>query len=347
MLTWLRRFASAADEADVEPSGSVRWTVEIPGFDAVGVYPDQRDNSVYVADGWGVAYASLALRKLALDTGEETALVRLGNQARCVGSRDDDPSVLLVATDSTLFQLDRATLEKREKWRRGVPSYTDSIVTVDGLAFLACTGAQTVVIFELDAGRRRASRRVDSGIRLEPFGGDVLACCGREGSVWRLSPPEATSTKIIEDAPFAFQAVVGDELWVSLGVPLVVKESKLWGIVEMRQGKPTDLLRCHKLTTEGWRDARLPFRFRRLSVRADQSELWVERFGRSPTATDRRLRPVAVEVVALPSFQLVATLAAGPEKLVAGFDPEARVAFFAQGDHAKERTELTCVAVAE
>jgi hypothetical protein len=49
MLTWLRR--SAADSASAEPSGDMRWTIEIPGFEAVQVFPDPRGSDVYVADG--------------------------------------------------------------------------------------------------------------------------------------------------------------------------------------------------------------------------------------------------------------------------------------------------------
>jgi len=106
------------------------WSAAIPGDAEVavlGVDPDA--TSVYVADGWGVAYAALRLRRLSLDTGEELATVRLGNSARCITFHDGE---LLAATDTKVFRLVPKTLEIVGRWDKRVPRYTDTIVADDG-----------------------------------------------------------------------------------------------------------------------------------------------------------------------------------------------------------------------
>jgi hypothetical protein len=349
MRKWLRGRQDEPAESAVtglDPAGSVQWTAHVPGHDAVGINLDPRGESVFVADGWGVAYPSLALRRLALDTGEQRALVRLGNQARCLGFSRDDPSRLIGATDRMLFLLDRDTLQKKRRWREGVPSYTDTIVWNADLAFLACAGGRTVTIFDLTTGRPRKRRRVDSGVVLREYGDTVLACCGRAGTVWRLSGADGDPARLVDDLPFAAAVVVGDELWVSVGEP-VVEEEFSWG-VRVRPGEPTDVLRCHLLQDAGTRELRLPFPSRSFSVRSDGAELWASRYVtyRPPFPdAEPQPAPLAVEVLSLPDLQPLATLAAGEHRLVAAFDAERGVAFFTrQGDLPEGPVEITCVA---
>src|SRR5947208_11145345 len=157
----------------------VRWTTRIPGVTDIRVAVDPDDESVYVSDGWGIAYASLRLRRLSLANGKELASVRLGDAVRCVAFSEHQ-SELVAATARMLFVLDRASLEVKERWRRRVPTVSDSLIRKGNLVLMANWLRPTLALFDLGAGTARRIR-VGEGMTLHELPGpsDILVCSRR------------------------------------------------------------------------------------------------------------------------------------------------------------------------
>src|ERR1041384_5208486 len=104
------------------------WSTTLPYSQLGSMAPvyDPITNTILVSDGWGTPYASIRLRKLDADTGQETASVRLHNVGRCVFFLDD--KTLVTALDNRLVAFDRQTLTEVARWDRRIPRYTDFAV---------------------------------------------------------------------------------------------------------------------------------------------------------------------------------------------------------------------------
>jgi hypothetical protein len=196
----------------------VRWTTTIPGVTDIRVAVDPDDESVYVSDGWGIAYASLRLRRLSLANGKELASVRLGDAVRCVAFSEHQ-SELVAATARMLFVLDRASLEVKERWRRRVPTVSDSLIRKGNLVLMANWLRPTLGLFNLWSrngspypcrGRDDASRtsRTERHSRVLPKRRNRLASVA---SWWRTDEvPEDRVLRRCSDRPYSRLHVVLD-----------------------------------------------------------------------------------------------------------------------------------------
>jgi hypothetical protein len=103
----------------------LKWTKDLQNPIFRGLYPtiDPFDSShFYLSDGWGAFYASMKLRKISLETGDETASLKIGNSARCLYFSNDK---IFAATDNRIFIFDRDTLSLKQKIEKKIMKYTD------------------------------------------------------------------------------------------------------------------------------------------------------------------------------------------------------------------------------
>ena len=96
-------------EASVE--AQILWRTSIAGVMGHSFWFDVPQQRLLMSDGFGVSFAALKLRALALDDGREVASTKLGNAARVMAAGPDGS--LLVATD-------KKTISAR--WRRSEPA---------------------------------------------------------------------------------------------------------------------------------------------------------------------------------------------------------------------------------
>src|SRR5437762_9413497 len=114
---------------------------------------DKRSGSVFVGDGWGVAFAALRLRRLDLLTGADLAQVRTRHQP--TNALAVHAGRLYAATDSRLFELDPLQLAPQRQWERGLLRYTTQLVP-DGQLLVAANWLKpSVGVFDPDGGRMR------------------------------------------------------------------------------------------------------------------------------------------------------------------------------------------------
>ena len=106
-----------------------QWTVRmknnISGGGVMAPVSDPFDPSAfYVSDGWGSCYASMRLRKLSLETGEELASVPTRDSTRCIQVEEDR---LFAVLNKRILELNRSDLSLRRAYRKGVPQYSDYV----------------------------------------------------------------------------------------------------------------------------------------------------------------------------------------------------------------------------
>jgi hypothetical protein len=136
---------------------SAPWAIDVPGQTAHAIGFDTRTDSVLVADGWGVAFASLSVRRIDAATGDIRAQVRTGRSIRAFGIGPED--TLLLLGDKSIAIHDASTLERRAVHDIRVPRYSNAIAPLpDGsVALMAPSG---LVAFELATGRSRKLSKV-------------------------------------------------------------------------------------------------------------------------------------------------------------------------------------------
>lgn len=102
---------------------SARMKNHISGGGVMAPVADPFDPSVfYVSDGWGSYYASIRLRKLSVETGEELENVLTRDCVRCVHVEEDR---LFAVLNKRFLELDRSDLRVRRAYKKGVPQYMD------------------------------------------------------------------------------------------------------------------------------------------------------------------------------------------------------------------------------
>jgi hypothetical protein len=120
-----------------------RWAVEVPGHTARAIGFDSRTDSVLVADGWGVAFASLSARAIDAATGAVRARVRTARSIRAFGAGSGD--TLLLLGDKSVAVHDATTLERRSLHDVRVPRYSNAIASLpDGRVALMAPSALIV-----------------------------------------------------------------------------------------------------------------------------------------------------------------------------------------------------------
>ncbi len=134
-----------------------QWAIDVPGHTAHTIGFDARTDSVLVADGWGVAFASLSVRAIDVTTGAIRARVRTARSIRAFGVGPDD--TLLLLGDKSVAVHDAKTFERRSLHDSRVPRYSNAIASLpDGRVALMAPAA--LIAYELATGRSRKLSKV-------------------------------------------------------------------------------------------------------------------------------------------------------------------------------------------
>src|SRR5262245_41737472 len=130
-----------------------RWTLNAPGSSHTKVGVDDRSSSLLIADGWGVAFAALAVRRVDADSGRVLANVRTRTPIRAFGRATTDDALFFVG-NTKLFEHDAATLERRSVCDHRVPRYCYAIVDVGGGA-VALAAPKALIEYDRETSRTR------------------------------------------------------------------------------------------------------------------------------------------------------------------------------------------------
>jgi hypothetical protein len=247
-----------------------RWTKPIPGYTAHFGRIHAASDSLFVADGWGVTFASLRFRRFDLRTGTEVASIRTGTSVRCfalVPGADE----LVAATDTKLFRLGINRLDERQRWDRRIPRYANTIVLRGTFAVVADWMKPRVSIVDLATGgvRRRDAPPI---LAVIDGPGDPLLVAGSKGGGGIATiEPRTGVVGPVRAAPPAIDAVVdpdGLSLWMTSGV------RGAWSETQVSPGSPTRRLRRQWLD-----DSRPPVEYAlpegALSVQIGEHEMWL------------------------------------------------------------------------
>jgi hypothetical protein len=330
----------------------VRWAIEVPGHQAhaFSVTPDR--SSALIADGWGVAYRSLSLRRFDLGSGELRATVRLGDAARAF-AYSPDGSQVLVASDKRLRRLDLDTLTVLEVWDRRVPRYAQALGWSSDKVVLKNAQSRVAHVFDLARGAQRR-HTVGRGATLLPCpDGGFVALCSEEGSgaVWHFEDLAGPPRRIRETPAFISGAIDGEgSLWLALGQRTIESSERATADIEVRRagpGQPASTLRHYAAGSASFDDRALPFRFGEIA--AARSELWLTRIDPTDTQPDSdyggfRGVPLAVERLRTPSLESIGTLVAPAGHRVAAAFPDAGVVFSSRPRYEDSRADVACLA---
>ena len=203
---------------EASADAQILWRTTIAGVMGHSFSFDVPQQRLLMSDGFGVSFAALRLRALALDNGHEVASVKLGNAARAMAAGQDGS--LLVATDKKLFQLAGADLSLQAKWTARIPSYSNHLLVDDRFVYFS-GGAPAVSALSLESSmvKRRvlpAQRvRIHKGISGKSA---IVAVC-EDGSIWDAASGLATAPRNIARSSALSDSAMDDfgQLWLSLG----------------------------------------------------------------------------------------------------------------------------------
>ena len=218
------------------------WRSTVPGVMGNAIECDPASHSIFVADGWGIAYAALRLHRLDIRTGEHLADFRTRHQA--VSGMILGGSYLYVATDARLFELRPADLSVVRQWERGLVRNTMHMLLAGSSVVMANWRSPTIGLLDLDSGR---TRRVRVGLQphLVRFGNVIRVIAGFDGGMWILDTERARMTDPSPTPP----------------VTAIAAGAHLWGVVAGRaeggQGQPPVWVkrgsnRLTRLTGDPW-----------------------------------------------------------------------------------------------
>ncbi len=203
-------------EASVD--AQILWRTSIAGVMGHSFWFDVPQQRLLMSDGFGVSFAALKLRALALDDGREVASTKLGNAARAMAAGQEGS--LLVATDKKLFQLAGADLSLQAKWTARIPSYSNHLLVDDSYVYFS-GGAPAVSALSLESGT--VKRRVLSAQRVRIHNGisgkSALVAVCEDGSIWDAASGLATAPRNIARTSALSDSAMDDggQLWLSLG----------------------------------------------------------------------------------------------------------------------------------
>ena len=135
------------------------WRSTVPGVMGHAIACDPASHSIFVADGWGIAYAALRLHRLDIRTGEHLADLRTRHQA--VSGMILGESYLYVATDARLFELRPADLSVVRQWERGLVRNTMHMLPAGSSVVMANWRSPTIGLLDLESGRTRRPQHVN------------------------------------------------------------------------------------------------------------------------------------------------------------------------------------------
>jgi hypothetical protein len=189
---------------------------------------DPLTNSVYLEDGWGTPFASLSLRRLALEDGSQTGALRLRAPTFSVCFVPEGAS-MLVASGKRLIEIDRRTWAELQRWESGIPRYAHYSALVGRHALLMSWLGPSLSIFDLtQATCSRKKIGSCSGLFVRSIG-DVLVCSGKEGIISTCLPENLSVRQLTTIEPFR-RAVYLDEprlLVLALGEPFEVTSDRV------------------------------------------------------------------------------------------------------------------------
>lgn len=185
------------------------WRASIPGHTAHTALADPASKSLFVSDGWGVAYPALRLHRLDPETGEKLAEVRTRRQhvSALVAAEDS----LYVATHSRLLRLRPEDLRMVGQWDRVLPSDSQQLVACGQLLVAANRRKPAVGLFDPDSG---ASVRLNVGLQPLVFvhAGNAKVAEGFQGGI-RTFDFERRCLLGAEPGPPLAAVAAGEEIW--------------------------------------------------------------------------------------------------------------------------------------
>lgn len=185
------------------------WAATLPGSHAHVIATDATSGSVFIGDGWEVAFAALRLHRLDAASGAETASTRTRHQS--VGGLRVDETHLWAATASRLLRLRVEDLETVQTWERGLVRDASQIAVCGEHIVLANWFSPFVTILDTVSGRPRRLRVGSQPVLLQ-HGGHLRVISGLEGGMRSLDPARARLLDATP-APPIWSIGVGKDLW--------------------------------------------------------------------------------------------------------------------------------------
>jgi hypothetical protein len=307
----------------------VHWQAEVKGEAAVRVLRID-DESVYVSDGWGVAFAALRLRRLSLANGDELATARLGNQARCVAWAGAE---LLAATDTKIFRLDPLTLdETAPRWDRRVPRFTDMLCELDGRLVLTNWTRDSCAVIDPAGWRVRRARPGPYPALVETRTALFVFSRGT-GRLSRLDAnDDRVRLEVVAEGPAGLDIAYDEReaaFWILEGTPAFEVRTAYSASIE--PGRPSDMLR--RVSMDG---SEVPLRLdrlaRRLALDSNRRRLW--------TIDDA----ATVSIYDLVTLELIARHEVRRDNThIVSVDPSANIVVTATAKPPTPTTTLTCL----
>jgi hypothetical protein len=248
-----------------------RWSRAFPGYAAQCWAFHRPSASLFIGDGWGVAFRSISLRRYDLATGEELARFRIGTGARCMAWLPGDDE-LVVAADTRLHVLQTSDLAERVRFDRRIPRYVDSMAIVRDGAAAVVANWQAPSASIVDVGSGDVRRRAGLATMLVLGGrAELLLVGGSSAGGLASIDPTSGNVRRLADTPPAIDATLDDSgtaLWITAG-PRAIERPNVTG-----PGRPTRDLRLWPLD-EGVSPRRylLPADVRLL--RRGEREMWL------------------------------------------------------------------------
>lgn len=239
---------------------SERWRTTVPGFSAHCLRCDSAKRALLIGDGWGAAYASLALRMIDLNTGRDLQRCRTRYQQVSAIMLAGDR--IYAATESRLFELD-LELSVLRQWERNLVRNTMQLVPTGDQLVAANWLMESIGIFDLRTGR---VRRVRAGRQplVFPHRGEVMVLAGFDGGLYILDCDRHRLTTCASTPPISAVAA-GEEIWAVLAGPVEPDHPT----VPTRRGSE----RLLKVGDRGW-TARLPDRCSAISCDDEAGTIW-------------------------------------------------------------------------
>ncbi|HET9076024.1 MAG TPA: hypothetical protein VFN68_03760 [Acidimicrobiales bacterium] len=192
------------------------WRATVPGHTSHTVLADPGSKSLFVSDGWGVAYPALRLHRLDPETGEQLAEIRTRQQhvSALVAAQDS----LFVATHSRLLRLRPGDLGPVGHWDKVLPSDSQQLVALGDRLIAANWRKPVVGLFEVGTG---TSVRLRVGLQplLLRHGDGVSVVEGFDGS---RRPIDLERGRLLgaEPGPPVTAVAAGTDIWgVAAGEP--------------------------------------------------------------------------------------------------------------------------------
>ena len=246
------------------------WSKEFKGSGTARVVSEL--GSVYFLNG-SQMYAGMKITRLDINSGEVlSSYLTRAHVYDLAFSKDF--SEVLANTDRKIFLLSSKTLSEIKRWETRVPKLMGSPLRFDNILAMKGGMQDAVILYDLNTSK---VQRFNLG-RGEPLFPDIfpdslLACCGVDGSIWRLNVLSGKRENILTGLLFddAAMCVKTETLWLSEATP-----ERLNGNFFYAFGKSTNILRSVSVRDpSNVQRFNLEFLFSRLAIDSSGEFLWV------------------------------------------------------------------------